>query len=954
MPDDHQDQLDEIYAAALKLDPAQRTAFVRQACSTNGLREEIESLLDDAERLGSFLEKPAIDALSMTGRSLMGVMLGPYKVEALLGAGGMGMVYRARDTRLGRAVAIKQASGEFSGRFLAEARAVAALNHPHVCTLYDIGPNYLVMELLEGQTLDRRLRIGPLPVDQIVRSGIEIVNALAAAHARGIIHRDLKPGNIMMTAAGVKVLDFGLAKLMPLAAAAVAGMDAPTASIQQAPRTDPGTVVGTVAYMSPEQARGEELDGRSDLFTLGIVLYEMATGKRPFEGSSNAVTFEAILNRPVPPARELNPKVPERLDEIIHKALEKDRALRYQHASDLLADLKRLERDSASTQQALAPRKTRRLWIAIAATAVLLALAGFWIWSQRERFSPPPRIAREQQLTRNVPENRHLGFDISPDGQRLLYVDMLGLHLRRIDTGETHDVPLPQELRARLWNVMYFPDGERILLLTGDSAEPAQLWTTSIFGEPPRKIRAHVRQAAISPDGASIAFLNFECNEIWVMGPNGENAKKILSSENDRFYSPVWSPDSRRLAYIKAKPNYLRFEEGLGGSIETVDLERGAREGVLSAPNLLAARESARLAWLADGRVLFNLRDDMAPGGSYSSWNLWGVGINPRTGKASGKPQKITNWSGVLPWQPRASRNGTRLAVNKGRFRNNIYLAELRGNSVRLDTPSQFTASDSLDRPYSWTIDSQSLIFSSDRTGTKLLYKQHLGRTSAEMLTPPENLSDRCAATPDGNWILYHSIVTTGKAGPSSIRWMRMPVAGGPPERVLDFSAGPEWDWDCSRSSRGICVVGRLEKEHAIFYPLDPLHGLGKALASTEWPAGAGFSLAVSPDGSLISIRSDRQIRFLDWRKGTERTIQIPAGWWIFQFEFSADGKAVICAAQAVSFFLARIELDGSTHILLDRGRSQSLAPALPSPDGRYLAFGQLTFESNVWLLENF
>jgi hypothetical protein len=352
MPGGRGNLFDEIYNAALKQEPAQRAEFLRQACAGDEpLRAEIESRLAHEEPLGSFLQKPAVGNASVTASAelLTGQMLGPYRVEALLGAGGMGTVYRARDTRLGRAVAVKQATKEFSGRFLAEARAVAALNHPHVCTLYDIGPNYLVMELVEGESLASRLRNGPLPLDEILRLGIQIADALAAAHARGIIHRDLKPGNIMVTETGIKVLDFGLAKLVP----AAGGEDA-TLSLELALRTKPGAVVGTVSYMSPEQARGEESDARTDLFSLGVVLHEMATGKRPFDGNTNAIIFDAVLNRPAPSARQLNSKVPEALDEIIRKATEKDRERRYQHATDLGADLKRLQRSSQSPPQTAA------------------------------------------------------------------------------------------------------------------------------------------------------------------------------------------------------------------------------------------------------------------------------------------------------------------------------------------------------------------------------------------------------------------------------------------------------------------------------------------------------------------------------------------------------------------------------------------------------------------------
>ncbi len=333
---------------------------------------------------------------------MIGSTVSHYKILEKLGVGGMGVVYRAEDLTLGRHVAIKflpdalAENPEALARFQREARAASALNHPHICTIHELvedeGRPFIVMELMEGQTLKYRISGQPMPAEQIVNFGAQVADALEAAHKAGIVHRDLKPANLFVTGRGeAKVLDFGLAKVTEDQARRVSsGVDEAEAATELAPEqlTTPGTSMGTIAYMSPEQVRGEELDERTDLFSLGVVLFEMATGKQPFQGKTAGAIFDLILNRaPTAPVR-INPDLPDELERILNKALEKDKALRYQHASDLKADLKRLQRDTRSAEplvavEAVEPPSApsrRGLWVGLGAAALVLALvAVFWL-----------------------------------------------------------------------------------------------------------------------------------------------------------------------------------------------------------------------------------------------------------------------------------------------------------------------------------------------------------------------------------------------------------------------------------------------------------------------------------------------------------------------------------------------------------------------------------------------
>jgi len=647
-------QIDELFDAVLEIPNARREDFLSENCNgDDDLKREVLSLLKAQTSADKFLENSAMNLMAKELAqnrtevfSFVGKEFGTYKIERQIGAGGMGEVYLAHDDKLNRKVALKILPAEFVAdaerikRFEREARMVSALNHPYIVTIYDVGTadgvNFIATEFVEGETVRELINRG-VDLKQTLSIISQTCEALAAAHKAGIVHRDIKPENIMLRSDGfVKVLDFGLAKL------AEHTEFQPSLSNY----TMKGVIIGTPAYMSPEQVSDDKVDHRTDLWSVGVVLYEMLTGVNPFKGETRQMTFQKILSEEPSPVTESNSQLPAELDRILSKALEKDVEVSYQTASDLRADLKRVRReiDSSSSLRSISATQRRRdaetqrnfLLLPFAFLLLLLIGAGIWFFASRYRQA---NYVADWGKASSVQLTEQAGTEFFPslasDGKSFVYTGESGgdldLFWQRI--GGKNPVNLTKDFPADDTQPAFSPDGERIAFRS--EREPGGIYVMGATGENARRVCDFGYHPSWSPDGKEIAvstaekdlpnLRNATPSSIWIV--NVESGAKRMLIESDAM-QPAWSPDGKKIAYWFMQPQGSKRDVAI---IST----SGGEPVVISKDGMI----NWNPVWSPDGKFLYYVSDR---GGNM---NFWRVSIDEASGAAASEPEAVATFS---------------------------------------------------------------------------------------------------------------------------------------------------------------------------------------------------------------------------------------------------------------------------------------------------------------------
>jgi serine/threonine protein kinase len=910
---------------------------------------------------------------------MIGQTISHYRITGQLGAGGMGVVYEAEDLDLGRRVALKFLPPQLSrdqnalDRFLLEARTASALNHPNICTIYAVEKSrlesgqeqsFIAMELLEGETLDRRLHAGPLPLDRLLEWGIQLADALDAAHAKGIIHRDIKPANIFVTQRGqVKVLDFGLAKLAhpELQMDTIGATQEVPAALQL---TSPGATVGTISYMSPEQARGEELDTRTDLFSLGVVVYQMATGRMPFTGGTSAIIFHAILELDPVPAQQLNATLPPRLEEIICKALEKDRDLRYHSAGDLRGDLKRLKRDTESGRKAAArisgptaeasvsaagvaakaaeisstdssaagkhahatpARKPegRRL-LRVLGTAVALVLAGFLAYSIffRNHAAPFQSIS----VTKVTDTGNELLAAISPNGQYVLCMSrrngLASLWLRNVPTNSNVQVEPPADVYYN--GLRFSPDGNYFYFVRSDPGNTNLkfLYRAPLLGGTAEKLTDDVdSNITFSPNGKKFAFMRYRnpvgSRDRLIVRSVEDGSETVLSgnSPDGSLAQPAWAPDGKTIVC-----QVVDYEKGLIRLV-AVDTATGARNAFYSSNERIFDKAS----WLPDGRGMVGLAREVSsnftrtqigfltyPKGEYSpvtrDTNSYSDLSVAGSGPLLATVQNEDHW-GLQVMPADAPEAQVRQVTSAGADTNFTWTPDNQvisdqGNVLDVIDPATGNKTVTPGQAPSgapWACGNGSTLFVKFDKGTQRVWRMGSGSSVKQITNGKMDTNPVCSQ--DGRWVFYM------QQGSGEQKIEKVGVDGGNPQTITETPGTGTFD---------ISPDGKL----AVFPTLDHAGEHKDMLEVVETEAGKNAKIVAFERPSFGLIH------------------------------FSRDGKAVVYPVRANGVDnLWMQQLDGSKGKQITDFTSEHIYDFHWSPDGKQLALVRGHTDADVVLI---
>jgi serine/threonine protein kinase/Tol biopolymer transport system component len=812
-----------------------------------------------------------------------GTKLGPYEIQSPLGAGGMGEVYRARDTRLGRDVAIKvlpqhlSSNTQLNERFEREARTISSLNHPHICTLHDVGhqdgTGFLVLEFLEGDTLERRLHKGPLPAKQVLEYGVQISDALDRAHRQGIVHRDLKPGNIMLTKSGVKLMDFGLAKLVQEGSPVAAALDEMTAEDKKL--TEEGTIVGTFQYMAPEQLEGAEIDARTDIFALGEVLYEMATGKPAFKGKTKASLIAAILSSEPQSISALEPMVPVSLDEVVKLCLAKDPEQRWQTAHDVTLQLKRIAELGSQTGTVAAPARRRKsgervLWALALLSLALVAIATRWARPAAQAYPIRFELSPVESGTYDPvisPSGRQIAFLVLRSGSSQIWV-------RHMDSLQARAVPGTEDGARPFWS----PDEQSLGFFARGKLNKVEIATGSVqtLTKVPYGVGGTWSSGVIvyTPSWGSGLF------RVPSSGGDAQPLSKLDGGKREAIHAwPQFLPDGQHVLFLQ------RGATGDGGHISVVALGNKNIQQLMKGDALVGYTEPGYILFVRDGAFMAQLFDasrlrlrgdpflvadkigyDANWAQALASVSADGtvvyqekvqrerqLVISDRTGK------QVSVFGPAGPYDAfRVSADEKQVAVNRvdpASGTADIWIFEIsRGIFSRL------TTNPANNENLTWSPDGRSMVFQSDRNGMYDLYLRDASGKEAPLLQSSEDKGVP-EWSRDGKYVVY----TDSSPKTHSDIWA-IPVAGDRKPFPVVKTEADEQDPRVSPDGRWLAYQsdesGRFET-YVVSFPegTDRLQISNSGGSSPRW----------SPDGrELFYISGDRKVMTAEVKSGAQ------------------------------------------------------------------------------------